>query len=305
MYAHEFKQEDDAVYHHDRSIPSCDAEQRATFGNICLHLSALGVWKDCTSKPPPFKGTCSELMDEMLMDGFVTSGDPLVIQQPPEYMAGVEDEAGLVCSTPWSETTVGMPFLHATSLGYVKGMARSCTVLCMVHVAWKKNYDLASRLPKFYGTLLRIYAIHSPAGSKREIALLNMKLSCRGSIRKPPNVISILFTVKSLAKKGDNDFTGFLKAWNNQAARSHQVQGKKATSLKYFIEAPEQVHGRQSRKHGDLPFKRYMHSAGPISELCPPISEICIYVPSTNQVAESLLCGDGWRVNESCSQSLS
>ena len=131
--------------------------------------------------------------------------------------------------------------MHVQSIGYVKGMARICTILMILHISWKRGYVLATQLPKLHVSVLRVWVLHNALGSKRDIALQNLKISSRGSIRKAPNVITILFMCKSLAASGDTDSSSFLKAWNQRASRSHQVMGKKAVSLKMFLEAPDEV----------------------------------------------------------------
>ena len=232
-------EQDDTIYHHKLVIPAVDEEKRSEVGCICFHIAALGYCESCTTKPPPFEDVADELVDEIFKDGFVTSGDPLLVQQPPELKPTAENPNGIGFEKLWDGDQNGT--LPPHSLGYVKGMARSCTILTILHLAHSHSHDLGNLHPKLYTSCLRVWAVHSPESSKRCIALKNAKLSARGSIRKPPNVITILFMGKRLADCGDTDFPAFLKAFNQQSSRAHQVVGKKAMALKLLLNAPSEV----------------------------------------------------------------
>lgn len=231
-----FKLQDDVPYHKSSIIPACDPEVIGQQPPRCFHIAAFGFDSECTSKSAPFEDVCTDIMEEILKDGFVTSGDPLIVQQPVEYMNGE-----LKLDVLWKPDEQGVSVLHTQSLGYIKGMARVSTILALLYTCWDKNYDIEARHPKMYTSVLRVWALHAPASSKREIALANMKLSARGSIRRAPNVITILFMVQKLKTSGDSDFASFLKIWNMRSARSHHVLGKKAQALKLLIEAPPKV----------------------------------------------------------------
>lgn len=239
--AHPFNMiQDDTVYHVDRIIPCIDTEAVAHAIPICFHISMFGFSKSCTTKPPPFLETFWELYDEIFKDGFITCGDPIFIQQPAEILDGVRDAEDNVVGPLFPASQPGEKALFCQSLGYVKGMARVTTLLVILHLAWKKGYNL-DKSPKLKASVCRIWALNNSHGSKREIALQNLKISSRGSIRKAPNVITILYMVKTLASNGDTDSSSFLKTWNQRASKVHQVVGKKAVSLKMFLDAPDAV----------------------------------------------------------------
>ena len=61
---------------------------------------------------------------------------------------------------------------------------------------------------KMYTSILRIWVQCIPTPSKRDEALLSMKLSVRGSIRKPPNLIAFMAIVVELWGSGDTDSAG-------------------------------------------------------------------------------------------------
>ena len=106
----------------------------------------------------------------------------------------------------------------------------------MLHVSFTRCIDLSSAHPKLYTSLLRIHAHHVPQSSKREEALANMAISCRGSIRKAANIVTTAKMSTTLWALGDTDYVSFIKMWNSRASRSHQIVGQKAIGLKLLLE---------------------------------------------------------------------
>ena len=70
-----------------------------------------------------------------------------------------------------------------------------------------------------------------------------MKLSLRGSIRKAPNVIEMVFTVDRLYNAGLGDYGVFIRKWNGICGASNRVVGKRALSLKYLLEMTDKDTG--------------------------------------------------------------
>ena len=52
--------------------PSCPNDQTVVY----LHLTDLGFGKEASTKPPPYAHTCRQLMDEYLVNNFITDGQP-------------------------------------------------------------------------------------------------------------------------------------------------------------------------------------------------------------------------------------
>ena len=97
-----------------------DALPRITKTDFLLHVSQLGFDRDCSTKPPPFKKISRDLIAEYASSGFVTRGDALELD-------------------PTLHTTEGSPYFR---VGYVKGMARSCTLLALLFGHYKGGIDL-------------------------------------------------------------------------------------------------------------------------------------------------------------------
>ena len=172
-----------------------------------------------------------QLTEQILMDGFLTSGDPLLVVQPAM-------DGGLV--QLWQPEVAGNEPLRSASLGYVKGMAVASSLLMLLHYCFQNSVDLQTVHPQLCTSVLKIFVHHMPSQTKQDEALKNLKLSARGSIRKMANVIQIAQMIKNLSEHGMDDFSGFVRKWNQMSGRSHQIVGRRAMSLKLLFEhAPE------------------------------------------------------------------
>ena len=92
---------------------------------IILHVSCLSFDRAASLKLPPGKNVAMALCEEMVTDGFVTSGEPLLITVPAALLA-----QGLMapwCTEVTRDGTVVVEPAHqllAQSIGYSKGQAR-------------------------------------------------------------------------------------------------------------------------------------------------------------------------------------
>jgi hypothetical protein len=227
-----FPEADDALYHHSGPIPNVSDDELSHALPVCVHVAALGYHKKFSLKPPPGSALFGQLAEQILIDGFLTGGDPLLVVQP------AMDGGGLV--QLWQPEDFGSEPLRTASLGYVKGMARASSLLMLLHYCFKNSVDLQTVHPQLYTSVLKIFVHHMPSHTKQDEALKNLKLSARGSIRKMANVIQIAQIIKNLCEHGMNDFAGFVRKWNQISGRSHQIIGRRAMSLKLLFEqAPE------------------------------------------------------------------
>ena len=221
-----FPELDDVLYHHETHVPSLKSDDdMATSSPICFHISALGYCAPlCSEKDPPGSHEFLELLDLVLADGFKTANEPLLVTQPDEL------SHQRLARSPFcgSETHP----LATASLGYVKGLRRTQTILAFAHWCIYTSVDLASVHPVLYNSILTIYGHRLDIDNKLEEVMKNMKISCSGSIRKPPNVIQMCSMCHKLVQKGCGDYQDFTRRWNMTAPRNHKIQGQKATSLK-------------------------------------------------------------------------
>ena len=219
-----FPQLDDHFYSEERTLPSVTEEEKADTPPLKLHISKLGYAIECSLKPYPGNDIFELLIEQYLMDGFVTSGDPLFVVQPFELETNLIDVP--------TEPLQLAPF----SLGYQKGMARTVSLHALLVLCWQKALDLRALHPVLHKSIQLIHCHHTPNANKMDEALANMKLSLRGSIRKMVNVVQLAIMVDRLCKYGMRDFAVFTRKWNQMSGRSHQIIGKKALAMKYLFE---------------------------------------------------------------------
>ncbi|CAK0905435.1 unnamed protein product [Prorocentrum cordatum] len=107
----------------------------------------------------------------------------------------------------------------------------------------KNEYDLKVVHLKLYESILATYVHSMKVNSKEEEALLNMKLSCRGSIRRANNIVEVVFMLQNLSNRyGMSDSAGFVRRWNNMSSKQFQITGKRAVALKQLLEvAPKKA----------------------------------------------------------------
>ncbi len=118
------------------------------------------------------------------------------------------------------------------SVGYIKGAARTSTLLAVLHFAMVNDVTLKLSCPVLYESVLEIKAFwwHSP--DAMQDAFVNMTMSVRGSIRTSPNVITVAMMIRNL----NCDQASFVRKWNQQATVSTRITSKRASSLKLLFE---------------------------------------------------------------------
>ena len=222
---------DTVLYHHDTMVPQIQSDDdMATTTPICFHMISLGYdAPGCSTKDPPGQRLFLELLELILLDGFKTSNEPLLVTQPDELahlgLKQPDDESGQAGDHP----------LAVASLGYIKGLARTQTILAFTHWIMDQKIDLHDRHPELYASMLTVYGHHLHMENRIDASMKNMKISCTGSIRKPPNTIGMVSMCQKLVQKGMSDYTEFARRWNPQAPRTHKIQGQKATSMKLLF----------------------------------------------------------------------
>ena len=223
---------DDIAYHDEAKIPPVTEAEMGSTLPVPLHITKFGWDDDCSLKPPTGTDTFERIIGEVLQDGVVTAGEPLLVVQTraPASYEGLPS---------FGSSTSPLP---TCSLAYVKGMARISSVISLLYWCWEQNINLREQHPKLYDSVRAVYAHHLIKQSKVEEALSTMKLSARGSIRRATNVIQIAVIVKNLGSHGFSDFAGFVRMHNQRNAKQFQIVGKKAVALKLLFEQAPEVH---------------------------------------------------------------
>eukprot|EP00438_Fugacium_kawagutii_P022435 Skav232862 [mRNA] locus=scaffold2451:162468:166474:+ [translate_table: standard] len=222
-----FPEKDDCLYQRKAGLPACREEEAAQGPPLVVHVAALAFDQTSSLKPPPGISQVLSLIEQYLQDGFVTSAadcGPLLVleriggnkQEKPDLW---QDRVGL--DEPL------LPF----SLGYLKGFTRAVSLLFLLHRLWKKEIDVADELPRLFETVSRVHCLHVKQESRLEEAMANMRMSCRGSLRKATNLIQAVIMVTNLHAMGAGDHMSFIRKWNSQAARQFQFVGKRNAAL--------------------------------------------------------------------------
>ena len=105
-----FPEREDSLYHYDRDLPPVEEGEIGMTPATIVHVAALGFDSDCSLKPPPGKELFRQLSEHMLQDGFLTSGEPLLVVQSHQ-------EHAISLNAPWPSPGGSGPGLAAASLG--------------------------------------------------------------------------------------------------------------------------------------------------------------------------------------------
>ena len=108
---------------------------------------------------------------------------------------------------------------------YVKGAARSATLLMLASVVMEQGWDLSILNPALQASMVTIFARHELMIADSEaVAFANARLSAHGSIRRAHCTLTWLGVFQALQKSGLSA-PEVLKRWNQQATSASQVTG--------------------------------------------------------------------------------
>lgn len=114
---------------------------------------------------------------------------------------------------------------------YVKGAARSATLLMLASVVMEQGWDLSILNPALQASMVTIFARHELMIADSEaVAFANARLSARGSIRRAHCTLTWLGVFQALQKSGLSA-PEVLKRWNQQATSASQVTGMRRVAL--------------------------------------------------------------------------
>lgn len=224
-----FPENDQFLYHRKASLPTVKESDTSQTTPLLIHVAALGLHRACSLKPPPSQRLSMALLEQYLVDGFVTStvdSGPLLVLERTVLPEGLPDL--------WQDDSPDA--LQPFSLAYLKGMARATTLLFLLHRLYVNQVAVVEDLPKLHDGVCKIHCFHIKPESRVEEALSNMKMSCRGSLRKSTNLIQAVIMVQTLHTMGLTDHMSFVRRWNQMAARQFQFVGKRNVALKLMFE---------------------------------------------------------------------
>ena len=224
-----FTEKDDLFCHHDFVLPWVrSGHDLASSPPVVVNIAALGFGSAASLKPDAGTQLFEQLVEQYLSDGFVTNSEPLLVTQPSEMQVGNQ------LTIHWTSSS-GLA-MNTQSLGYVKGNARTSSALALLHWVFANGLDMLKAHPTLFDSFRAIYVHPYSIDSKLDEAMLNTKLSDRGSIRKATNIIQTVILIQNVNKYGNVDIGAFTRKWDSQTGRSSQIIGKRAASLKLLLE---------------------------------------------------------------------
>ena len=231
--ANTFKEADDVLYSHDANLPVVSENEMASTLPLCVHIAALGFTEAASLKPPAGPDLGLKLVQQILAEGFQSASQPLIVIQQELDVCPV-----YALQAPWVEGSVNAAgYLKPFNLAYVKGHARSTSLLLLLHRSMVHGVDLQAALPDVHSSILKIYVHCYTRSSRLDEALQNCKLSARGSLRRPNNTIQMVMMIKKLNTVGGlADAATFIRRWNSMTSRCFQVLGRRAMALKLLFE---------------------------------------------------------------------
>lgn len=100
-----------------------------------VHLNDLSWDEQSSPKPPPFRTQSELLLDEFLTNGCVTQTDPLQVWEAPDSRSTMTNQ--------W--------------VSYVKGAARSATMLFLASFSIRYHWDFGSLFPELQRSMCAIH----------------------------------------------------------------------------------------------------------------------------------------------------
>ena len=205
----------DLTYADPNNLPG-DSEQR-----FVVMASDLGWASSCSTKPPPYLHTALSLYDEYLTRGFVSSGDELLLWR--------------------GQSPTVLPDNASFWTNFVKGAARSGTLLFLLALVKEAGWELNVLCPSLYDSILAIHCrVDMSCHDIQGVAYQNAMLSQAGSLRKAHDVPCWLMKIKLLQQKGLAAEEA-IKKWNQQASKDGQLQGQKRTCLLNLLNCPTEA----------------------------------------------------------------
>eukprot|EP00959_Pyramimonas_sp_CCMP1952_P088361 1848453-Pyramimonas_sp.AAC.1 len=135
-----------------------------------------------------------------------------------------------------TDLALGESKMSNFNLGYVKGMARACTLLAVLDQILFYSRGNTSGIEEAFKNVLesaRVITIRIQATTDRlDLAIQNAKLAQRGRIRRANNVVTWAGIVLDLKGHGMTDPSTLVRAWNEKTAnKDSHINGQKRTAL--------------------------------------------------------------------------
>jgi hypothetical protein len=177
-------------------------------------------------------------MEEIMVDGFATANEPLLVCQSAALQTTLGDRRRTY--PKWQEMIRGdnKDSIDLLGLGYVKGAARTLTVHAILVLLLQVGVDIATAMPQLSKSITRVKVYNIAVATRIDQALLNAKLSSKGSIRKAWNCITWVGCLRQLqTTTGESD--GLINRWNKMSAADNKFTGAKLMCVKVILSFEE------------------------------------------------------------------
>lgn len=187
-------------------------------------VAALAFAENASVKPAPSAHLAIQLAEHILLEGFQTSGEPLLCKH-------LDGEVAV--EAPWCQEAAGMP-LPVFSLGYVKGAARGMTMLALLALLYHDDMSMVNEV------LLRslvsgVCVQHAKESSLQEEVLTNFRISIRGSLRRAPSLVTWVGVLANLQKHGYSEPADLIRKYNATVPKPQQLVGGRAVAVKNML----------------------------------------------------------------------
>ncbi|CAK9015484.1 Uncharacterized protein SCF082_LOCUS12781 [Durusdinium trenchii] len=159
---------------------------------FAVHLNDLSWDEQSSPKPPPFRTQSELLLDEFLTNGCVTQTDPLQVWEAPDSRSTMTNQ--------W--------------VSYVKGAARSATMLFLASFSIRYHWDFGSLFPELQRSMC---AIHCRRGDCASDIASNAKECAAESITKQHCALTWLGKLNLVKNRDAYTPTELIKDWNRTA----------------------------------------------------------------------------------------
>ncbi len=217
------------LYELQAAIPTEAEDAVVTRAPAIVTLDALSFSRQATTKMEPDASTCTQILEEILADGFVTSTEPLFVRQPATLNCQELLHEDLQA---WaSQDNVEQP-LSQFSIAMVKGMARTCTMHAAVKLLLDADVDIRTSLPLLWQSARQIHVRAIQVADEDAVTLYNLKMGSRGNIRKLASVVTWLGVIlRQREVNKDKDIKAFIARHNEEASKNDVVRGAKLMAI--------------------------------------------------------------------------
>ena len=189
-------------------MASIDYVQPAVWGKKdkgFVHVSTLSFSPDRSTKGFPYRCTCRHILEEILVHGFLTEAEPLLLWCSPEDR--VLSQVDFRCR-------------------YVKGCARCVSLLSLLALFRDLAVDVMVHFPHIYQSVQLIHVMFQSHASLTSVAIANAHLSCSGSIRQAHDVMTWVNKLR-LLEGGSDAPAAILEKFNSNASARGKVTGNR------------------------------------------------------------------------------